>query len=42
MQVLQSYGATDDMVEIICRLYIDNKGYVAGDDQYFMPTMGVR
>ena len=25
MQVLQSYGVTDDMVEIIRRLYINNK-----------------
>ena len=26
MQVLQSYGVTDDMAEIIWRLYINNKG----------------
>ena len=26
MQVLQSYGVTDDMAEIIRRLYINNKG----------------
>ena len=41
MQLLQSYGVTDDMVEIIHRLYINNIGLVAGDDQYFMSTMGV-
>ena len=43
MQVLLNvYGLNSSKVEMICRMYTDTHGEVAGRTQKFMPTMGLQ
>ena len=41
LEVLQDYGVNPDMLEVIRHLYINTRGYIAGDNEFFCSTMGV-
>ena len=41
LEVLQDYGVNPDMLEVICCLYINTRGCVTGDNEFFCSTMGV-
>ena len=42
LEALQEYGVSSDMLEVIRRLYINTRGYFAGDNECFCSTMGVQ
>ena len=42
LEVLLEYGIDKHIVEVIRRLYTNTLGQVAGDNQYFKSTMGIR
>ena len=42
LEVLQDYEVNPDMLEVIRCLYINTRGYIAGDNEFFCSTMGVR
>ena len=42
LEVLQEYGVSSDILEVIHHLYINTRGYVAGDNELFCTTIGVQ
>ena len=42
LEVLQEYGLSSDMLEVIHSLNVNTRGYVAGANKFFCSTMGVR
>ena len=40
LEVLQEYRVNPDMLEVIHHLYINTRGYIAGDNEFFCSTMG--
>ena len=41
LEVLQGYGVGPDMLEAICRLYINTQGQVTGCNEFSCSTMGL-
>ena len=41
LEVFQDYGVSPDMLEVIHHVYINTRGYIAGDNEFFCSTMGV-
>ena len=41
LEVLEGYGVGPDMLEAICCIYINTRGQVSEDNEFFCSTMGV-